>query len=1109
MISSAVMVAGCGGGGGTSVNDPAGSTPAGDDNSQAATDSSMPDDTTGNASPAPEVNLYSGSSSISGAIALSSLAGADAASVKSASYAKPTITTRSILGSTRAADEAAANAVIKLFAVTANGELEDTGLACQFDEETDANGNPKYSCEGIADGKNYVVKYLRLLADNRALEMKVSVEVPEGAAKADAEDASPQSTLIVDTIVNAILSATEGKEIDKDIVEEIIGSVKEVVGGLIQSGTVQVPSMVVEAPKDKHGEFISDIAKLQKDEEVVFDTNDNLDSAAGTLLSSEEVSKEVDAVKVEIEVREIKNVETDTDEGKKRLVAKVFDKLLDGDVPDFMVNFFADKYIEGLAVDVETLFSAIEAGLEIRTDEGFDLAELDLDVEGATAALQALLKEIYRLEGLKSANALTDDDKEMLADIPGIIPAIFPAVDWAGVEIGADTKFDIPQSIVFTIFLTDKYVPDAFEEKFGEVLASHVSVDDSGENSMEVEHESPVDFNPMVFDESGDHPGLLQLFGFFEEQHLAALDGYEISHLDVMPEKAWIVDKSGVGREHDMLRANVCVTDIGAMARMVDGGSEGSELSVALEYPVRGGGRQAIELLSEHELFGPMVGDGYVETPDGLEFKEFDSPETLEPQMDACFTLDPWAVAQMENGNSSTMGPQISEDDIVSDFVSGEYKVIVKDDSGNVVAKREFKKKVITGMAYVAPQITSPNGMPQWPEECNFSPNGCPQWDEAMKKWTEAGGNTTFPLNADSESGAGDRAKVTISWKKPEIDLPDGVKIGYSMDVILNGLCDEEGCKWENIYSTWEDDKRLFGTSFTLPRLLEKLEVQDGRYNVNVCAEFIDTDNGEYLGAGGCGFAEFNVGEPLDTAAEFSIEGEAPAGLEGQWKVALIAERSAANPDKAQPYAPERETVVVSEIDADGRYFLKPNIGDFLLPEMGTNFNIVMFEDLDGNGEFDNGGSESEPHHYPDWRSHFWFETGGQMLRVVSEEQTEDGVYDRREAVITGGETVEGPNFDYLSDEPRFGEDDDVQPPVDEGEFYEPQPGEAESYPYPPEGEPAAGGDYPYDSEDGSNPPYEPQPGEADLYPYPPEGDEYPQDPESDLQTSEPEPAPM
>lgn len=1060
MISSAVVMTGCGGGGSTSldaaVNDPA----AGTGSSPSSNSGAAQDSTGGSTSTAPGGNLYSGSSSISGSVALSALGGADAASLKSASTTGFNIATRSLSPSTRAGEDVGADAVIKLFAVAENGELKDTGIACEFDQQPDENGNPQYSCSGIADGKNYVVKYLRLLANNKALEMKVNVEVPEGAAEAPAEDVSPQSTLVVDTIVNAILTATEGKEIDKDIVKEIIGSVKEVVKGLIESGAVAVPSMVVDAPKDRDGQFITDARKLEDDDEVEFDTNDNLDSAAGSLLSSDEVSKEVAAVKVEIEVREIKNVETDTVEGKKRLIEKIFSKLLDGEVPEFMVDFFAEKFAEGSTLDVASLFKAIKAGLQIHAAEPVDLAELGLSVSGSSAALADLLDRVHYLEEQKAADALTELEKQELSEIPGIIPAIFPAVNWKGAVINGDTRFDIPQSIVFTIFLTDKYVPDVFQDVFNTTLENQVSVVGEGDRDMEIEHMNPVDFNPMFVDESGENPGLLQLLGFFDEKHLASLKGYEISHLDVMPEKAWINDESGAGgSEYDMLRANVCVTDLSAMARMGDAGGDESELSVALEYPASSGERKTVELLDESELYGPMIGPGYIESPDGLITDAGEQPPMPEPQMDACFTLDPWASAQKKDDFGSEMGVQISKDDIISDFVSGAYRVLVKNADGTIVAEREFKKKVITGMANVAPIITSPNGMPQWPAECNFSANGCPQWDEAMQKWTEAGGNTTFPLNADGEG-----AKVSISWKKPDLKLPEGVKVSYSLDLVKNGFCDTEGCDWEHIYSTWEDDKRLFGTSFTLPEPLEKLEAIDGQYHVNVCAEFIDTDNGEYLGAGGCGFAEFNVGEPLDLAAEFSIEGKAAVGLEGNWKVALVAEEMSVFTSADEFVPPARRTVIVSDIDADGQYALKPMIGDFLGAAMGTYFNIVMFDDVDDDGEFDSSETESEPSYWPDSRSNIWFETWGQILRVVSERGYEDSEYKRSEQVIIGGESVEGPDFSYLKDEPWFENYGDNDPA-------EPLPVDGSPEPYFPEEKPVEGGTESTEPPPGDQPP--------------------------------------
>ena len=1015
LISSALLVTGCGGGGNS-----AGSG-AGNDLTDGGTDNSDLDDGRNSS-----INPFSGSSNIAGTIALSSLNGSDAGSLDTSGQSQRVAARRA-----RAA-VSTDNAIIKLFSVAANGELEETGIKCNFDTETNISGNPKYSCEGIADGNNYVVKYVRILEGNRALEMKVSVQVPEGTTDVPADDVSPQSTVVSDTIINAILTATEGKEIDQEILDDIIASVEKVVKELVGAGAVQLPSMVGEAPKNEAGEFITDASDLNTEEKVDFAENDALDATAGSLLSDEKVSAEVNAVKVEIEIRDFANVDTGSGEGKRKLVKKIFRKLLDGDddIPTFIVDFFTEQFEQNETVTAATLYDAIFAGMEVNEDlVDFDLNDEQFGFSAANAVsdLQQTLNEIYALFSRRDANALVEGDKEQLAEIPGIIPAIFPA----GTTITPETVLDIPQSIVFTIFVSDKYMTDVIEDETGFKDDDFVSVDSNGDNQgdnqgsgndngpVEIEFERLIDFNPMHFDESGQHPGLLQLFGFFEPEYLNELSGVDVGRLDIHPETVWIENQDGgstggpSGREYDALRADVCVADASSLAGLMNGDAQAPDFSVELTYPNKSGERVSIPMQSERDLYVGSGSDG--DERDGGDF-------------DACFVLDPWAAA---NRASPTEKPtQPSPDDLVSDFASGKYTVIVRDSAGVVIAEREFKRKVIVGMRNASPRLTSPNGRPNWPAECNGVADRCEKFEEREAEFRERGGNTSFALNADTNNdGVNDKAEITLSWKKPrDLELPEGVRIAYSMNVVSNAPGKGDS-GWENVYSTHQNDQRLFGRSFTLPVLLDQLEAGQGNYHVDICAEFIDTDNGEFLGRGGCGFAQFNVGEPLDLSAQFNIEGNAPSGLDSSWKVALISEEfqpyNDANPETF--IEPKRTTRAVSSLDSEGRYTLNPTIGDFLNGPQSTHHVIILFKDENGDNEPQNSANpdnnQHEPNYWPNYDSNVRFETWDNVLRVVSERDQENGEFDRSEIIVKGGEKIEGPDFSYLDDEDWFQND--------------------------------------------------------------------------------------
>lgn len=1082
MISSALtlLVSGCGGGGAEGIIDELGLTddlaPAG--NADTPATGGAGDDTTGRTGTSPPASVFSGIASIAGTIALDTLKGADANSLGGSVGQQRS----SMLWSTRASVRATSsatddNAIIKLFSVTANGVLEDTGITCDFTSNKDENDNPKYTCADVADGQQYVIKYLRILEGDKALEMKVDIKIPEGASAVEAGDVSPQSTVIADAIVNAVLAATDGKDIDPETIDEIIASVKKIVVKLVESGSVQIPSMLVDAPKDSTGEFITEASDLNSGDEVTFDENGSLESASGALLSDEEVSQKVDTVRVEIEVKKLSEINTEDGFGKRELIRKIFNRMLDGDVPGFMVEFFADRFEQDDSVTVDDLFNAVNSGLRIEPEVGEDIASLELSTAGATASLQAMLAEIYELLGKRDSSTLSLDEKKQLAEIPAIIPAIFPATQWSGEEISPATELNVPQSIVFTIFVTDHYVQEVFEDKYDKPLEALVSAEKDGKSPMEVEFNNPVDFNPMNYDSTEEYPGLLQLFGFFNKDYLDSLEGVEISHLDVHPDRVWIEDREDVeqldngagapgGHEYNMLRANVCISDLSVMSGLQSGQPEASDLSVELSYPTRAGERNTVSLLKEVEPDfhhgGEHSGEGYPDEdypaegefpgenyPGEGEFLGEDYPaegalpggdypgsegsEGVDraggaggPGFESCYTLDPWLAAQSEQGTEGTNSGyfQPSLENIVSDFVSGQYEVKVKDASGNVVADKTFEKKVIVGMSNVAPQFTSPNGAPQWPVECQFT-DYCPQWDEIQQKWNDAGGNTTFALNVDTDDdNIDDKAKVNFKWKKPALDLPDGVKVSYSLNVGLAGGCDDRGCQWENIYSSHERDRRLFARSFTLPTLLDKLELgDDSSYNANLCAEFIDTDNGDFLGAGGCSFAEFKVGAPLDLNAEFKVLGAAPSGLGSQWKVALIGEEFQSHTQSSlAPSEPNTRTLVISGIDEKGGYELKPTISQLLKGSQSTSYSIRLFRDENDNGELNNNADTREQQFWPGGDDNFWFETWGRTLRVVSESFSEKK-RGRRETIVIGGETIKGPDFSYLEQQDWFKHD--------------------------------------------------------------------------------------
>ncbi len=997
---TSVLVAGCGGGGGGSSTSTQLDNDTTNDSTNDNTNDNTNDDTT------TDTNPFAGSSSISGNISLSSLSGADAQNLNSP--ALPVFSQARSLARSLHDTGSNENAIVKLYVVGSDGELEDTGMDCSFTDEADDQGNPAYACDGIADGVSYVVKYVKILDDNQAIEMKVDVAVPEGSTAAAATDMSPQTTVVVDTLVSAILTATEGKSVDQEVVESIISAVKEAIVGLVASGAVQIPSMTVEAPRDDSGNYITDVNDLAEDDNVAYAENNNLSSTAGSLLSNEEIAQGIDIVKVEEEVRGLQSIDITSEAGRAALIRSVFLELLgDDDVPDFFVDFFIAKYIEDRTETIGNLFGAISAGVDFDHSLSVDLNSLGLSKSDALADFEAALDEIYSLLDKKAAGTITEEELADLAEIPGIIPGIFKQAEWQDRTLDLETVLDMPQGVTFVIYVVDEYIPNRYEEVNGEELGGVVSTEGGDGDSVNVEHGDAIDFDPMYFDpgyaETGQgNPGLMQLLGFFEQSYLDTLSGVEITELDLWPNRAWIHDEqTGHGTEYDSLSVFTCMADPASMVAGLNeqSGTDYSAYMVELTYPTSTG-TDTLTMVNEAELFNDHRG-------------EEDGEDAWFP----CFAFDPWRMAEAETQSDTSSGGfvNLTLDDIVTDFTSGVYTVRVMDGAGAVVATKEFDKKVLVGMLDVRPTLTSPNGMPHWPKECEFSSGPCTQWDELMTAWQEAGGVTTFALNEDTDSdGVDDMAKITVSWEKPDVELPEGVKVAYSLDIGLNTGCDEFGCGWEHIFSTWERDQRLFTTSYTVPVRLSKNDLQSGgSYNANVCVQFVDTQTNEELGSGSCAFAEFHVGDPLDLGATFTVSGEVPDGLGEDWKVALIKEQY--NVD-ALVNQWEKTTVLVGTISGT-TYSLTPTLGDFLSGDANAHKQILLFKDADADGALD----DSEMHFWPDWESNVFFDTWGGILRVVNESYSSTtGEYSRDEVIVTGGEEVSGPDFGYLAEDPCF-----------------------------------------------------------------------------------------
>jgi hypothetical protein len=933
---------GCGGGGSTAAVSSGGNDTGGD---------------TG------DTNPYSGDATVSGSIDVSSLSSSDTALL--ARHLPKGASGSGKLFKQRLAKSYIEDAVVKLYVIGEDGSLEDTDITGTL--SLDENGDPVYAFSGVADGVSYVVRYVKLVGDGQALELKANAYVPAGATEPEggSVSVSPKTTVVMETLVNAILDATNGTGISQAIVNSIIAAVKAAIEALVDSGLIQIPSMVVEAT----GTTIDEIAASQL-------TNDDVANAAGMLLSDSSVDTELGAMKsTTLAARfDINSVSTDVEKGA--LIVRVFDEMLnDGSAPGFMVEFLTDVYVAGTTKTIGQMVDAIAAGLQFRSD----VPTPDISKSAAIAAFKQKLTDINTLLDHQTAGTLSDSEKSQLAGVPPVIMGLFPIANRTTWEnLTTSTTLNVPQAIAMTIYVVDVYISEAFSDLQSTITAT--AADGAG---VSYNKEEPFNFDPMV-------PGsIMDALGFYQVYQNYA--GIDIFDLWIHPGRAWIESSPGQGTEVEMLSAGTCLSDVAQMVAQFNpnlGGQTAADLTAAtvtLSYPKSNGTTGTVDLVSEASLMqgGPGGPGGFGES---------------------CYILDPFREAMA--GQDPNAGPQngpMQPDTtrIVSDFGSGTYTVTVVLD-GQTVTK-SFVKKVITGMTKATPTLVTPHGFPNWPG------NGASQaeldaFNVAMQAFNESG-TTVFSANVDTDDdGVNDVAKVTVSWNAPTVTLPAGVKMGYNMDLGKGG-CDQNGCTWDPIFNTWDHNKTLFTTSFTIPVNLVK---DTTPYQLNVGIVFLDATTGEMLGQGGNAHAEFLVSDPLDTTQTFTIHGTAVDG----YKVVLV--REVENKDSLT----NRFTrTSVEEVDVvDGAYDLTPTIGDFVdTLYRGAWYNIIMFSDSDGTPGFSNGDQQYWPG--PDGL-HVWFNTFGGMLRVGSDSCAGGdpangipGTCTHSETLITGGETVSGPTY--------------------------------------------------------------------------------------------------
>lgn len=942
LITILSFVSGCSGGGG-------GGTPATDTTDN--TDNT--DDTDG--------GDYEGSAKVSGTIKLSYLSSSDSAELESSAPVARRKASKAVEEDSEA---------LKLYVVGEDGELEDTGISCSLEEGDD--GDRVYECDGVKDGVNYIIRYLKLSGTGKALELKANAYVPEGSdAPEDDVDVSPQTSVVVEALVAAIMSATAGTDISDDVVNAIIESIKEAIETLVASGVIQIPSMVMDVDED-----------MTLDEMIGEEPeNDDLGNAAGLILADDSIDTELGFIASEKEAELFDLSTIDTADEKKELIRKVFNDLLSDEkggqdnVPEYIYDFFVWLYVNNDTVTMEELLNTLLDSMHYAPEVDQNRIN-QVTVDNILAMFNEEIGTMHELLAMDPAS-LSDEQKKALARIPGVFRGLFPA------SFGTATRpknLITPQAIALIIYVEKVFMPAT-------ILPQNLTgtVDEGGQMDYSVDEYFWWDDKP-----------LFALFGMdtYVISHLAEFTGVGINGLHIHPGTVWL---EGEGQREALMLG----TDLMNLSAVIGDNdpaiTDESGATVTLTYPKASGGTGTIAL-----VFLSWGEGGY-------------------------WGLDPWNEAYINDQTN----PVINPDRIVSDFTSGTYTITVV--LNGETTSKSFQKTVITGMSDSYVKMITPAGMPNWPG-MDASQEELEAFNAARNAFDANGGRTNFSANVmDDGSVPGDgetatKAKITVSWEPPVVDLPDGVKMVYSLD-IGQSQCDEfNNCTWNQVWNSWENNKRIYTTAFTIPHLFEVQgsdEAQTNPYHINIGVYFVDQATGEQLGSGGNAHSEFTVGEPIDLSATFTIRGLNAIVVEDP-NVAPAELRAAVVKETMDGAMFTRTIVGIADITGSTGYGLTFEIGDFLgANSANTWYNVILV--VDANDELGKGDAlnYATMTFWPDYSSGgMWFETWGGMLKIGKNTFTSGGNNVNNVDVITGGEIIDGPTFyiganNFIAPEPE------------------------------------------------------------------------------------------
>jgi len=301
-----------------------------------------------------------------------------------------------------------------------DGNLVATGITTTVEADGD------YTFTGVKDGVQFVVKIVKT-GNGKVLQMTAPAYVPTGSTEARQVTISPQTTLVVESIINSVVKVLKTANVDPAVIESVKAVIIDTIASMISAGTLQLPSMVTTSEA-------ADNSAMGSASDLIGSSGDAKDSLDGMRMGAGMAAGSGDITKASEFIREVFTVMTGSADN----------------VPEVMVQGFAEQYVAGRTFTIGQMVGAANGAILVSAT-GAPAVGISITTQEVIDEVNGKLNFLYTSLEAKQAGATYE------VDVPPVILAVFPPDQKASLyPLTATTSITVPQMLLIVQGMMDK-----------------------------------------------------------------------------------------------------------------------------------------------------------------------------------------------------------------------------------------------------------------------------------------------------------------------------------------------------------------------------------------------------------------------------------------------------------------------------------------------------------------------------------------------------------------------------------------------------------------------------------------------------------------------------